>query len=201
MPSPSLSHESIVALFLVLTLSTYIFGVLSGLYARRLIYRRQYRAQRKTARVDAALDSSINAKLAHVRQVCDADKAKIYQLSTTGIGRVKKMSLTHLVLKPGIEMPNVSALQNLPTALTPNMLNQLLTNHGIIYWEGDQAPDSFLRAKHKGERITAVMICGVYDKETRGLLGFIGLNWVDRKPVKIDEAKLLRLASDLSVIF
>jgi hypothetical protein len=111
------------------------------------------------------------------------------------------MSLTHLQLKNDVEVPRVGALQNLPISLFPNMMDKLLSNRGIIYWESDLAPDSFLRGQHKSEGIDAVMMAGIYCKDGGHLLGLISINWVERKPpAKLDETKLVKLAGDLGSV-
>lgn len=194
--------------------------ILFWLYSTYASDKRRENAEQKHREKSAAglspsleRDALVNARLAQLLALLDADKAKIFRFHNGGIyyngQSIKKFSLTHIHVKTGVAAPRMTDLKDLPSSLFPHLLTELVkTKDAAISWYADEAPDDFLKslALQEGTRFTK----SVALRDVSGnMLGFLEIDWITqqtkdnphRKEVMIKFAReignLLSLNSDI----
>jgi hypothetical protein len=155
---------------------------------------------------EAEQDIKINNLLSQLLFAVHGDKAKIFRFHNGGHyfngTSIKKFSLTHLQLRPGVAGPTHPTLKDLTSSLFPHMMSALLASrNSVLHWRTEEAPDAYLKGLHAAEGTEFTKIAAVRNAHGE-LLGFLSVNWLNDQPPDdpVRRDLMLRFARDIGIV-
>ena len=168
---------------LFLSLGQIFAGIAIGLAAFAFSKAKDFVNKRVNRMNSADLNRNVRIKdlLQEVRACFDADRVKLYQFHNgdyhvTGES-VQKMSLSHYVVKRGVEGPGAQH-QGIPVSYVSAILAEMMEQGVIVKVVDDMDSDCFLKSLLIQGSIHTVVMGGVVSHQ-RHLIGVVVAGWLD----------------------